>query len=180
MVTVIKNWLEEFKASYNPNKFQHYFISSQGITNSSILVESVSENCYEVFPALVVYPGVPLFSVSHLKEGDTGARQEPPAPWNVFMQRETLACCVLIPRLCMHSPCPLCQCLLCHKPLIPPLRPLQVHTWGSCFGRRVLWWEACLHCDLSCASLWGSWWWCRGEVGSLLMEFWVPFILLSL
>lgn len=78
MVTVIKNGLEEFKASYNPNKFQLYFISSQGITNS-ILVESVSENCYEVFPALVMYPGVPLFSVSQLKEGDTGDRQEPPA-----------------------------------------------------------------------------------------------------
>lgn len=78
MVTVIKNGLEEFKASYNPNKFQLYFISSQGITNSSILVGSVSENCYEVFPALVMYPGVPLISVSQLKEGDTGARKEPP------------------------------------------------------------------------------------------------------
>lgn len=74
MVTVIRNGLEEFKASYNPSKFQLYFISFEGITNSSVLVESISENCSEIFPALVMYPGVPLFSVSSLKEGGTGTR----------------------------------------------------------------------------------------------------------
>lgn len=74
MVTVIRNGLEEFKASYNPSKCQLYFISSEGITNSSVLVESISENCSEIFPALVMYPRVPLFSVSSLKEGGTGTR----------------------------------------------------------------------------------------------------------
>lgn len=64
MVTVIRNGLEEFKASYNPNKFQLYFISSQKITNSSVLVESASENCYKVFPVLVMYPGCPYFQLA--------------------------------------------------------------------------------------------------------------------
>lgn len=117
MVTVIRNGLEEFKASYNPSKFQLYFISSEGITNSSVLVESISENCSEIFPALVMYPGVPLFSVSPLKEGGTGTRNHQLPEMSSCRGRETLAWCVLIPWLCMHIP--LCHCLLGHSPLLP-------------------------------------------------------------
>lgn len=149
MVTVIRNGLEEFKASYNPSKCQLYFISSEGITNSSVLVESISENCSEIFPALVMYPRVPLFSVSSLKEGGTGTRNHQLPEMSSCRGRETLAWCVLIPWLCMHSP--LCQCLLGHNPLLPHWDPFRstpgalVLTEGSYDGKRV--------CTVICAVL---------------------------
>lgn len=103
MVTVIRNGLEEFKASYNPSKFQLYFISSEGITNSSVLVESISENSSEIFPALVMYPGVPLFSVSLLKEGGTGARSHQLPEMSSCRGRHCLVC---VYTMAMHAQFP--------------------------------------------------------------------------
>lgn len=162
MVTVIRNGLEELKASYNPSKFQLYFISSEGITNSSVLVESISENCSEIFPALVMYPGVPLFSVSLLKEGGTGARSHQLPEMSSCRGRHCLVC---VYTMAMHAqfPSSLPVSPLSQSPPSPTETPSGPHL-GLLFWQKslmmgsvsALWFKLCFSLGFLVMRLRGS------------------------
>lgn len=178
MVTVIRNGLEEFKASYNTSKFELYFISFQGVTNSSVLVESVSENCCQVFPAPVMYPGAPLFSVSQLKEE---ALEPGTTSFLKSLHAEGNPCLVCVYAMAMHaqslSPLPVSP--LSQSPPFPTETPSGPHL-GLLFRQKsltlgsmsALWFKLCFFLGFLVMML--------REVGSLLMEFWASFIFLSL